>query len=93
MEKQLKEAQAKAAAAEKAGADSAALQQQVGILKKQLTLAAPEVAAFKAAFDRAQDELVHAEKALREIRDDEIKEKLRRAMLNLLDGVRERCAG
>ena len=86
IEKELKEAQAKAAAAEKAGADSAALQQQVETLKKQLSLAAPEVAEFKAAFDRAQDELVHRDKALHEIRDEEIKEKLRKAVLAMLDG-------
>ena len=86
IEKELKEAQAKAAAAEKAGADSAALQQQVETLKKQLSLAAPEVAEFKAAFDRAQDELVHMDKALHEIRDEEIKEKLRKAVLAMLDG-------
>ena len=86
IEKELKEAQAKAAAAEKAGADSAALQQQVETLKKQLSLAAPEVAEFKAAFDRAQDELVHMNKALHEIRDEEIREKLRKAVLAMLDG-------
>ena len=90
IEKELKEAQAKAAAAEKAGADSAVLSEQVETLKKQLALAAPEVADFKAAFDRAQDELVHMNKALHEIRDEEIREKLRKACSAMLAGFQER---
>ena len=90
LEKELAEAQEKAEAAEKAGGDSAELRKQVENLQKQLSLAAPEVAAFKAAFDRAQDELVHAETALREIRDEEIKEKVRRAFTAMLEGFMER---
>lgn len=93
IEKALKEAQAKAAEAEKAGADSETLQKQVETLKKQLALAAPEVAEFKAAFDRAQDELGHVTTALHQIQDTEIKEKLRKASLAMLDGVMERVKG
>ena len=74
-EKTLAELKAKAEAADRAGADSEALKKQVEGLQKQLALAAPEVFAFKAAFDRAQDELVHAEMALKEIRDKEIRER------------------
>jgi hypothetical protein len=49
-------------------------------------MAAPEVAEFKAAFDRAQDELVHMTDALHRIEDEEIKGKLRRACAAMLDG-------
>ena len=89
-EKTLAELKAKAEAADRAGADSEALKKQVEGLQKQLALAAPEVSAFKAAFDRAQDELVHAEMALKEIRDEEIREKVSRAFTAMLEGFLER---
>ena len=92
-EKTLAELKAKAEAADRAGADSEALKKQVEGLQKQLALAAPEVSAFKAAFDRAQDELVHAEMALKEIRDEEIREKVRRAFTAMLEGFLERVKG
>ena len=92
-EKTLAELKAKAEAAERAGADSEALKKQVEGLQKQLALAAPEVSAFKAAFDRAQDELVHAEMALKEIRDGEIREKVSRAFTAMLEGFLERVKG
>ena len=92
-EKTLAELKAKAEAAERAGADSEALKKQVEGLQKQLALAAPEVSAFKAAFDRAQDELVHAEMALKEIRDEEIREKVSRAFTAMLEGFLERVKG
>lgn len=90
-EKTLAELKAKAEAAERAGADSEALKKQVEGLQKQLALAAPEVSAFKAAFDRAQDELVHAEMALKEIRDEEIRVKVSRAFTAMLEGFLERA--
>lgn len=92
-EKTLEELKAKAEAADRAGADSEALKKQVEGLQKQLALAAPSVSAFKAAFDRAQDELVHAEMALKEIRDEEIREKVSRAFTALLEGFLERVKG
>lgn len=92
-EKTLAKLKAKAEADERAGADSEALKKQVEGLQKQLALAAPEVSAFKAAFDRAQDELVHAEMALKEIRDEEIREKVRRAFTAMLEGFLERVKG
>ena len=92
-EKTLAELKAKAEAADRAGADSEALKKQVEGLQKQLALAAPEVSAFKAAFDRAQGELVHAEMALKEIRDEEIREKVSRAFTAMLEGFLERVKG
>ena len=92
-EKTLAKLKAKAEADERAGADSEALKKQVEGLQKQLALAAPEVSAFKAAFDRAQGELVHAEMALKEIRDEEIREKVRRAFTAMLEGFLERVKG
>ena len=92
-EKTLAELKAKAEAADRAGADSEALKKQVEGLQKQLALAAPSVSAFKAAFDRAQDELVHAEMALKEIRDEEIREKVSRAFRAMLEGFLERVKG
>lgn len=89
-EKTIAELKAKAEAADRAGADSEALKKQVEGLQKQLALAAPEVSAFKAAFDRAQDELVHAEMALKEIQDEEIREKVSRAFTAMLKGFLER---
>ena len=56
-------------------------------------MAAPEVAAFKAAFDRAQVELVHMNDAMHRIEDEEIRAKLRKASLALLDGFLERVKG
>lgn len=91
--KRLEELTRKAAEAEKSGRENEGLQRQIETLKKQLALAAPSVAAFKAAFDRAQDELVHMELALRAIQDEEIKEKLKKASLAMLDGVMERVKG
>lgn len=86
LEKQLREAEEKAAAAQKDGAEAETLRGQIEELKKKLALAAPEVAEFKAAFDRAQDELVHMTDALHRIEDEEIKGKLRRACAAMLDG-------
>lgn len=82
--KQLEEVRAKAEAAEKAGAESKQLRAQIKDLEGKLTLASPEVAAFKAAFDRAQAELVTMLKALRKVEDTEIKAKLSTAARTVL---------
>lgn len=82
--KQLEEVRAKAEAAEKAGAESKQLRAQIKDLQGQLTLASPEVAAFKAAFDRAQAELVTMLKALHKVQDPEIKAKLSTAARTVL---------
>lgn len=86
----LREAQAKADAAEKSGQDAERLQRDVETLKKQLTLADPAVKDFSAAFDRAQDELGHMNTALHEIGDEEIKGKLMKASIAMLEGFLER---
>lgn len=85
-----REAQAKADAAEKSGQDAERLQRDVEALKKQLTLADPAVKDFSAAFDRAQDELGHMNTALHEIGDEEIKGKLLKASVAMLEGFLER---
>lgn len=92
IEKELKEAQAKAEAAEKAGADSEALKSQVENLQKQLALAAPEVAEFKAAFDRAQKEMTRALEALAAVQDELVRGKLRKAWAAVLSAFAERGA-
>lgn len=81
-----KDAREAAAKAQQAEAEAQRLQRDVEALRKQLSMAAPEVAEFKAAFDRAQDELVHMTDALHRIEDEEIKSKLRKACAAMLDG-------
>ena len=81
-----KDAREAAAKAQQAEAEAQRLQRDVEALRKQLSMAAPEVAEFKAAFDRAQDELVHMTDALHRIEDEEIKGKLRKACAAMLDG-------
>lgn len=76
--------------AQQAEAEAERLRGDIEALRKQLSMAAPEVAEFKAAFDRAQDELVHMTDALHRIEDEEIKGKLRKASLAMLDGFSER---
>lgn len=83
-EKEIRELSVKAEAAEKAGAESKQLRAQIKDLEGKLTLASPEVAAFKAAFDRAQAELVTMLKALRKVEDPEIKAKLSTAARTVL---------
>lgn len=86
----LREAQAKADAAEKSGQDAERLRIDLDALKKQLTLADPAVKDFSAAFDRAQDELGHMNTALHEIENEEIKGKLLKASIAMLEGFLER---
>ena len=83
-EKEIRELSVKAEAAEKAGAESKQLRAQIKDLEGKLTLASPEVAQFKAAFDRAQAELVTMLKALRKVEDAEVKAKLSTAARTVL---------
>lgn len=76
--------------AQKTVQDAHAPQRDVETLKKQLTLADPAVKDFSAAFDRAQDELRHMNTALHEIGDEEIKGKLLKASVAMLEGFLER---
>ncbi len=85
-----KDAREAAAKAQQAGAEAERLRGDIEALRKQLAMAAPEVAEFKAAFDRAQDELVHMNDALHEIGDEEIKGKLLKASIAMLEGFLER---
>ncbi|MDY6444174.1 MAG: DUF3102 domain-containing protein [Bacteroidales bacterium] len=81
-----KDAREAAAKAQQAGAEAERLRGDIEVLRKQLSMAAPEVAEFKAAFDRAQDELVHMTDALHRIQDEETRGKLRKACAAMLDG-------
>ena len=81
-----KDAREAAAKAQQAEVEAERLRGDIEALRKQLSMAAPEVAEFKAAFDRAQDELVHMTDALHRIEDEEIKGKLRKACAAMLDG-------
>ena len=83
-EKELEKLRGKISEAEKAGAESEQLRAQIKDLEGKLTLASPEVAAFKAAFDRAQAELVTMLKALRKVEDAEVKAKLSTAARTVL---------
>ena len=92
LEKQLREAEEKAAAAKKDGAEAEALRGEIEGLKKQLALAAPEVADFKAAFGRAQEELNHMLDALARIGDEETRGKLRKAGLAMMEAYAGRLS-
>lgn len=83
-EKELEKLRGKISEAEKAGAESEKLRAQIKDLEGKLTLASPEVAAFKAAFDRAQAELVTMLKALSKVQDAEVKAKLSTAARTVL---------
>lgn len=85
LEKQLREAEEKAAAAKKDGAEAEALRGEIDGLRKQLALAAPEVADFKAAFGRAQEELNHMLDAIARIGDEETRGKLKKAGLAMME--------
>ena len=64
----------------KAQADRAPLEARIKSLEAQLTMAAPEVAAFKAAFDRVQREFNAMVEALRAVNDEETRTKLQGAV-------------
>jgi len=85
--KSAKEAAEKAG---KAGEEAEKLRGEIGRLQKQLSLAAPEVADFRAAFDRAQDEMTRLVEALNRVEDTETREKLRKAVVALLESTKGR---
>lgn len=64
----------------KAEADRAPLEARIKSLEAQLTMAAPEVAAFKAAFDRVQREFNAMVEALRAVNDEQTRIKLQGAV-------------
>ena len=64
----------------KAQADRAPLEARIKSLEAQLTMAAPEVAAFKAAFDRVQREFNAMVEALRAVNDEQTRIKLQGAV-------------
>ena len=72
--------------AQQAEAEAEKLRGQIGELKKQLALAAPEVAEFKAAFERVQREFSAMLETLEKIQDGETRGKLRAACAAVLDG-------
>ena len=90
-EKELEKLREQLREAEKAGTDGEQLRARVKTLEKQLVLADPEVSKFSAAFDRAQDELGHMNDALHKVKSEEIREKLRKAVLAMLDGFMGRA--
>ena len=85
--KSAKEAAEKAG---KAGEEAEKLRGEIGRLQKQLSLAAPEVADFRVAFDRAQDEMTRLVEALNRVEDTETREKLKKAVLALLESTKGR---
>ena len=92
-EKELAHLRDQFAAAEKAGAESEQLRQQIKTLESRLAVASPEVAEFKAAFDRAQGELVTMLKALRKVQDPEVKAKLSTAAKTVLGNFAGKIEG
>lgn len=93
LEKQLAELRAKADAAEQDGLEAEQLREKVKAMEARLALATPEVAEFKAAFDRAQAELVTMLKALRKVQDDGVKTKLTQAAETMLGNFSRQIGG
>jgi DNA repair exonuclease SbcCD ATPase subunit len=93
LEKQLNELRAKADAAEQDGLEAEQLREKIKAMEAKLALATPEVAEFKAAFDRAQAELVTMLKALRKVQDEEVKTKLTQAAETMLGNFSRQIGG
>lgn len=72
--------------AQQAEAEAERLRGDIETLRKQLSVAAPEVAEFKAAFERVQREFSAMLETLDKIQDGETKGKLRAACAAVLDG-------
>ncbi|MBQ7435019.1 MAG: DUF3102 domain-containing protein [Oscillospiraceae bacterium] len=72
--------------AQQAEAEAERLRGDIEALRKQLSIAAPEVAEFKAAFERVQREFSAMLETLDRIQDGETKGKLRAACAAVLDG-------
>lgn len=84
-EQEIAALRAKAEEAERSGAEAPRLREQIKDLEGKLTMASPEVAEFKAAFDRAQAELVKMLEALRRVEDAELRSKLAGAARSVLE--------
>ena len=80
-----KDAREAAAKAQQAEVEAERLRGDIEALRKQLSMAAPEVAEFKAAFERVQREFSAMLETLDRIQDGEIKGKLRAACVAVLD--------
>lgn len=72
--------------AQQAEAEAERLRGDIEALRKQLSMAAPEVAEFKAAFERVQREFSAMLETLDKIQDGETRGKLRAACAAVLDG-------
>ena len=72
--------------AQQAEAEAERLRGDIEALRKQISMAAPEVAEFKAAFERVQREFSAMLETLDKIQDGETKGKLRAACAAVLDG-------
>lgn len=79
--------------AQQAEAEAERLRGDIEALRKQLSMAAPEVAEFKAAFERVQREFSAMLETLDRIQDGETKGKLRAACAAVLDGFMGRVKG
>ena len=79
--------------AQQAEAEAERLRGDIEALRKQLSMAAPEVAEFKAAFERVQREFSAMLETLDKIQDGETKGKLRAACAAVLDGFMGRVKG
>jgi len=79
--------------AQQAEAEAERLRGDIEALRKQLSMAAPEVAEFKAAFERVQREFSAMLETLDKIQDGETKGKLRAACSAVLDGFMGRVTG
>jgi DNA repair exonuclease SbcCD ATPase subunit len=93
LEKQLAELRAKADAAEQDGLEAEQLREKIKAMEAKLALATPEVAEFKAAFDRAQAELVTMLKALRKVQTEEVKTRLTQAAETMLGNFSRQIGG
>ena len=93
LERQLADLRAKADAAEQDGHEAEQLREKIKAMEAKLALATPEVAEFKAAFDRAQAELVTMLKALRKVQAEEVKTKLTQAAETMLGNFSRQIGG
>ena len=84
IEEKIKEAQERLEAAEKekkaAEENAKKMQEKILELEKQVQLSDPKVTEFKAVFEQVQTDLQKLDKALNAIADEEIKEKLKKAI-------------
>ena len=93
LEKKLADLRAKADAGEQDGLEAEQLREKIKAMEAKLALATPEVAEFKAAFDRAQAELVTMLKALRKVQAEEVKTKLTQAAETMLGNFSRQIGG